>query len=129
MSQIQKSSSSSASSAASIPPEHIIALPSLSCQLSSLPAAKSIDSVSLHPTSMSAQRAAESEAKLRKLLSKNGAPQSGASSTTYASHPHARDPASGSPPLMMRKPVSRAARSLVVHLPDALRRQVKKVHA
>jgi len=46
-----------------IPADTIVALPSLSCSLSALPQAKSINNVSLHPT-MYAQRAAESEAKV-----------------------------------------------------------------
>ncbi|KAF8132882.1 hypothetical protein EV363DRAFT_80472 [Boletus edulis] len=49
--------------------DKLVALPSLSCALSSLPQATSLDCVSLHP-SMYAQHAAESEAKLRKVLSK-----------------------------------------------------------
>lgn len=61
-SQTQKSESS-ASSTKSIPPEQLIALPSLACSLSSLPQAKSIDGLSLHPT-MLAQRNAESQAKV-----------------------------------------------------------------
>ena len=44
--------------------DKLVALPSLSCALSSLPQATSLDSVSLHP-SMYAQHAAESEAKVR----------------------------------------------------------------
>jgi hypothetical protein len=42
---------------------NLVALPSLSCALSSLPQATSLDSVSLHP-SMYAQHAADSEAKV-----------------------------------------------------------------
>ena len=42
-----------------------MALPSVSCSLSSLPQARSLEQVSLHPSSMSAQHAAESEAKVR----------------------------------------------------------------
>ncbi|CAL1711040.1 unnamed protein product [Somion occarium] len=64
-------SSRSTTSSRSLAHEQLIALPSLACSLSSLPQAKSVDSVSLHPSSMSAQRAAESEAKLRKVLSKS----------------------------------------------------------
>ena len=45
--------------------EQLMALPSLSCSLSSLPQARSLEQVSLHPSSMSAQLAAESEAKVR----------------------------------------------------------------
>lgn len=44
--------------------DRLMALPSLSCSLSSLPQAKTMDSVSLHQ-SMYAQRAAEGEAKAR----------------------------------------------------------------
>ncbi|KAG1797413.1 uncharacterized protein HD556DRAFT_1233320 [Suillus plorans] len=47
--------------------DKLVALPSLSCGLSSLPQAKSMDSVSLHPN-MYAQRAAESEAKVLSSL-------------------------------------------------------------
>ncbi|KAI0777617.1 hypothetical protein BD413DRAFT_706890 [Trametes elegans] len=103
-SQTQKSNSS-ASSTKSIPPNQLVALPSLACSLSSLPQAKSIDGLSLHH-SMLAQRSAESQAKLQKALSKsstNGAPM-------YAGHPsqpaqYSPIPSSASPPLMMRKPV------------------------
>lgn len=42
-----------------------MALPSLSCSLSTLPQARTVEQVSLHPSSMSAQHAAESEAKVR----------------------------------------------------------------
>ena len=59
-------SDSSASSTRSIPPEQLIALPSLACSLSSLPQAKSIDGLSLHP-SMLAQRNAESQAKVTRI--------------------------------------------------------------
>ncbi|KAH9950704.1 hypothetical protein B0H21DRAFT_721155 [Amylocystis lapponica] len=68
-SQIQKSTSSStSSSSSSTTPQQLISLPSLSCSLSALPQAKSVDNVSLHPT-MSAQRAAESEAKVNRTFS------------------------------------------------------------
>lgn len=49
---------------ASLRHDKLVALPSLSCALSALPQATSLDSVSLHP-SMYAQHAAESEAKVR----------------------------------------------------------------
>ena len=46
-----------------------MSLPSLSCSLSTLPQARSLEQVQLHPSSMSAQLAAESEAKVRFALS------------------------------------------------------------
>ncbi|KIM86553.1 hypothetical protein PILCRDRAFT_815790 [Piloderma croceum F 1598] len=87
--------------------DRLMALPSLSCALSSLPQAKSMDSVSLHQ-SMYAQRAAEGEAKLQKVLSKTAAsysPQTPPSKPVYM-NPPPRDsnPSGSSPPLMMRKP-------------------------
>jgi len=51
-------------------PSNLIAFPSVSSSLNSLPQATSIHSVALHPN-MYAQRAAESEAKLQSALSKN----------------------------------------------------------
>ncbi|KIP04087.1 hypothetical protein PHLGIDRAFT_20078 [Phlebiopsis gigantea 11061_1 CR5-6] len=71
-------SSRSSSSSSAIAPEQLIALPSLSSALSTLPQAKSLDGVALHPNYMSAQRAAESEAKLRKVLSKTASHPSAA---------------------------------------------------
>ncbi|KAF8154744.1 hypothetical protein B0H34DRAFT_717695 [Crassisporium funariophilum] len=50
-------------------PSNLIAFPSVSSSLHSLPQATSIQNVSLHPN-MYANRAAESEAKLSKALSK-----------------------------------------------------------
>ncbi|KAI0075603.1 hypothetical protein K474DRAFT_1708872 [Panus rudis PR-1116 ss-1] len=104
-SQAQKSNSSrsSASSTNSIPPETLIALPSLACSLSSLPQAKSVDGVALHPTSMSAQRAAESEAKLRKALQKSSH-SSHSVPQAYVPNSQAYSSGSNDPPLMMRKP-------------------------
>ncbi|KAH8103329.1 hypothetical protein BXZ70DRAFT_1005758 [Cristinia sonorae] len=107
MSTAQKSTSSrsSASSTNSIPSEQLIALPSLANSLSSLPQAKNLDNLTLHQSS-SAQRAAESEAKLRKVLSK---------SNSSSSVPPAYLPSSqaqygaDSPPLMMRKPLKQKA--------------------
>ncbi|KAG1896352.1 uncharacterized protein F5891DRAFT_1054440 [Suillus fuscotomentosus] len=85
--------------------DKLVALPSLSCGLSSLPQAKSMDSVSLHPN-MYAQRAAESEAKLKNVLSKTAAShsQNPPPIPTYMNPPHqnANSPNSSSP-LMMRK--------------------------
>ncbi|KAH7890243.1 hypothetical protein F5I97DRAFT_2104 [Phlebopus sp. FC_14] len=85
--------------------EKLVALPSLSCALSSLPQATSLDCVSLHPN-MYAQRAAESEAKLKKVLSKTAAslPQNASSVPPYMNPPsHNPNTPSSSPPLMMRK--------------------------
>ncbi|KAI0708071.1 hypothetical protein C8T65DRAFT_650465 [Cerioporus squamosus] len=122
-SQAQKSNSSasSRSSTNSIPPSQLVSLPSLACSLSSLPQAKSIDGLSLHPT-MLAQHNAESQAKvtasfhpshvpvvilyrqLQKALSKSAA---NATSPTAYAVPHAQpvqySPNSNPPPLMMRK--------------------------
>ena len=52
---------------ASLRHDKLVALPSFSCALSSLPQATSLDSVSLHP-SMYTQHAAESEAKVRSIV-------------------------------------------------------------
>ncbi|KAH7907056.1 hypothetical protein BJ138DRAFT_1015122 [Hygrophoropsis aurantiaca] len=85
--------------------DKLVALPSLSCALSSLPQAKSMDSVSLHPN-MYAQRAAESEAKLKKVLSKTAAsfPQHPPPIPAYMNPPtHNPNSPNSSPPLMMRK--------------------------
>ena len=60
-----KQSPMDAATNAQLRKEQLMALPSLSCSLSSLPQARSIGQVSLHPSSMSAQHAAESEAKVR----------------------------------------------------------------
>ncbi|KAI6157221.1 hypothetical protein BKA82DRAFT_126175 [Pisolithus tinctorius] len=85
----------------------LVALPSLSCALSSLPQATSLASVSLHP-SMYTQHAAESEAKLKKVLSKTAASQPQTppppAVPAYMNPPqyHQNSPNS-SPPLMMRK--------------------------
>ncbi|KAG1741670.1 hypothetical protein EDB19DRAFT_2038722 [Suillus lakei] len=85
--------------------EKLVALPSLSCGLSSLPQAKSMDSVSLHPN-MYAQRAAQSEAKLKNVLSKTAASHSQTPPPipAYMNPPHHNpNSPSSSPPLMMRK--------------------------
>ncbi|KAI9465827.1 hypothetical protein BJY52DRAFT_1183388 [Lactarius psammicola] len=84
-------------------PSHLIALPSLSNSLSSLPQAKSLAHVSVYTSSMSGQHAADSEAKLKKALSNNAG---SAQSLAYATSP--TPPANynqASQPLMMRKPV------------------------
>ncbi|KAK7691470.1 hypothetical protein QCA50_004869 [Cerrena zonata] len=106
MSSKAPSNSSSTASKNSIAPGHMIALPSLSSSLSSLPQAKSVDAVALHPFPMSAQRSAESEAKLRKVLSHSNSNASHASApAAYATAAPSYSPGSGDPPLMMRKPL------------------------
>ncbi|KIK41098.1 hypothetical protein CY34DRAFT_13255 [Suillus luteus UH-Slu-Lm8-n1] len=87
--------------------EKLVALPSLSCGLSSLPQAKSMDSVSLHPN-MYAQRAAQSEAKLKNVLSKTASnSQNPPPIPAYMNPPHHNpNSPSSSPPLMMRKSTS-----------------------
>ncbi|KAN0125867.1 hypothetical protein V8E52_001074 [Russula decolorans] len=52
-------------------PSHLVALPSLSNSLSTLPQAKNLSHVAVYNSSMSGQHAAESEAKLKKALSNN----------------------------------------------------------
>ncbi|KAI0300546.1 hypothetical protein B0F90DRAFT_1629828 [Multifurca ochricompacta] len=85
-------------------PSHLVALPSLSNSLSSLPQAKSLAHVSVYTSSMSGQHAAESEAKLKKALSNNvGTAQGRAYSTSSAPPTSSHNQASQ--PLMMRKPV------------------------
>jgi len=96
--------------------EQLMSLPSLSCSLSNLPQARSVEQVQLHPSSMSAQLAAESEAKvrfalgsntkpvftpspqLRKVLSKSGTP----SHPSLIVTPPPNLPSSPSPQLMMK---------------------------
>jgi len=79
--------------------EQLMALPSVSCSLSSLPQARSLDHVCLHPSSMSAQHAADSEAKLRKVLSKSASSHAGPS---FVVTPPPNPPASPSPQLTMK---------------------------
>ncbi|EIW75772.1 hypothetical protein CONPUDRAFT_169053 [Coniophora puteana RWD-64-598 SS2] len=83
--------------------EKLTALPSLSCSLSSLPQATSLDGISLHH-SMFAQRAAESEAKLKKALSKTASsPQAHNAIPPYMVVPQPNPSSPGSePPLMMK---------------------------
>jgi len=83
---------------AKIRKEQLMALPSVSCSLSQLPQARSLEQVSLHPSSMSAQLAAESEAKLRKVLSKSNSPAHPSLIVT----PPPNLPSSPSPQLMMK---------------------------
>ncbi|KAF8628926.1 hypothetical protein AX15_003645 [Amanita polypyramis BW_CC] len=61
------------------PPSNLVAFPSVSASLCSLPNATSMQNIALHP-SMYATRAAESEAKLQKALS------SKANSSTKSNH-------------------------------------------
>ncbi|KAH9006465.1 hypothetical protein EDB86DRAFT_3070467 [Lactarius hatsudake] len=82
-------------------PSHLLALPSLSNSLSSLPQAKSLAHVSVYTSSMSGQHAADSEAKLKKALSNNAG---SAQSLAYAPTPPSNYN-QASQPLMMRKPV------------------------
>ncbi|KAF9788484.1 hypothetical protein BJ322DRAFT_1049124 [Thelephora terrestris] len=84
--------------AAKLRKEQLMALPSVSQALSQLPQARSVDQVSLHPSSMSAQHAAESEAKLRKVLSKSGTPHNPSVIVT----PPPNLPSSPTPQLMMK---------------------------
>ncbi|GJE92497.1 hypothetical protein PsYK624_086510 [Phanerochaete sordida] len=98
-----RSSSSSASSA--IAPNSLVALPSLASSLSSLPMARSMDGIALHPSSMSAQRAAESEAKLKKVLSKSAASNHPPSAYMAPSPTTATAYSPDSPALTMRKPL------------------------
>ncbi|KAF8498911.1 hypothetical protein BU17DRAFT_102874 [Hysterangium stoloniferum] len=110
-----KSSSSSSKTSSTKAPPPIVALPSLSSHLCSLPQAKNMESLPVHP-SQSAQRHAESEAKLKKALERNVARQSlqSASQSSHAQYPprtrlppptysEPSSPLSHSPPLMMRK--------------------------
>ena len=64
----QSTSMDAITNAKSLRKEKLMALPSVSCSLSALPQARSLEQVSLHPSSMSAQHAAESEAKVRFVL-------------------------------------------------------------
>ncbi|KII83998.1 hypothetical protein PLICRDRAFT_46790 [Plicaturopsis crispa FD-325 SS-3] len=93
-----------------VPADRITALPSLSCALSSLPQAKSIANVSLHPT-MYAHRAAESEAKLKTALSKTANSFQPPNSVPLYMNPLPRESCSpnSSQPIMMRQ--SRSHRS------------------
>ncbi|TCD67619.1 hypothetical protein EIP91_012184 [Steccherinum ochraceum] len=109
--QKSTSSRSSASSTASLPRDQLVALPSLANSLSSLPQAKTLDNLALHSSS-SAQRNAESEAKLRKVLSKTNS--SSAVPPAYLSSSQMPGYGDNSPPLMMRKPV----RVLELSIPD-----------
>ncbi|KIJ49269.1 hypothetical protein M422DRAFT_247073 [Sphaerobolus stellatus SS14] len=95
-----KASSAALNHMRSVPP--IVALPSMSSGLSTLPNARSLDKLPIHPT-LSTQRHTESEAKLLKALERNV--QRGAGHPGPPQYPHYSEPnspASHSPPLMMR---------------------------
>ncbi|PFH51579.1 hypothetical protein AMATHDRAFT_2861 [Amanita thiersii Skay4041] len=84
---------------------NIVAFPSVSSSLHTLPAATSMKNVNLHHN-MYAARAAESEAKLKKALSK-AASTNGSSNSQPIPMPVFTPPSdtstSSSPPLMMKK--------------------------
>ncbi|KAF7974484.1 hypothetical protein HWV62_12144 [Athelia sp. TMB] len=84
--------------------DRLTALPSLSGGLSSLPQAKSMDSVLLYP-GRCADRSAAAEAKLRKSLTKTASSFTLVTVTPPYMHPPPRDRSSSPPPLMMRKRV------------------------
>ncbi|KAJ2925747.1 hypothetical protein H1R20_g11354, partial [Candolleomyces eurysporus] len=83
-------------------PANLVSLPSLSSHLNALPQATSMSNVALHPH-MYANRAAESDAKLAKALSKQaasaGQPQQPMSPYQMTSSAQQQDSSS---PLMMR---------------------------
>ncbi|PPQ90156.1 hypothetical protein CVT25_012467 [Psilocybe cyanescens] len=82
-------------------PSSLVAFPSVSSSLHSLPQATSMQNVSLHPNS-NALRAAESEAKLQKALSKTSSsftPQVQPMMYRTSPLPASQDPSGG---LMMR---------------------------
>ncbi|KAF8233847.1 hypothetical protein L208DRAFT_1395041 [Tricholoma matsutake] len=79
-------------------PSSLVAFPSVSSSLHSLPHATSMNNVSLH-SNMYARRAAESEAKLQKALSKT-ASQNSSETPAYIIPP--LPPSQCSSPLMMR---------------------------
>ncbi|KIK01175.1 hypothetical protein K443DRAFT_678637 [Laccaria amethystina LaAM-08-1] len=85
-------------------PSNLISLPSLSSSLHALPHATSLQGVSLHPN-MYAQRAAESEAKLQKALSKTASnyPQQNSPMVPAYMMPPPSQPYDPSSPLMMRR--------------------------
>jgi len=85
-------------------PSHLVALPSLSNSLSTLPQAKNLSHVAVYNSSMSGQHAAESEAKLKKALSNNAGT---VQTLAYATSPTTANPTHNqtSQAIMMRKPV------------------------
>ncbi|KAL5521129.1 hypothetical protein ACEPAG_9051 [Sanghuangporus baumii] len=90
--------------------DHLTALPSVSCSLSSLPHAKGLDQVKLHHPTLGSNLPAQ-EAKLRKALSvtsqnmANG--QQTSSLPTKTSSPQSSPTACSQPPLMMRSTKSK----------------------
>ncbi|KAF8347414.1 hypothetical protein F5887DRAFT_1072403 [Amanita rubescens] len=83
-------------------PSNIVAFPSVSASLCSLPHATSMQNIAIHP-SMYALRAAESEAKLQKALSSK-ANSSAKSTPVPLPVPPLESSNSSSSPLMMKKP-------------------------
>ncbi|KAF5381542.1 hypothetical protein D9615_005615 [Tricholomella constricta] len=79
----------------------LVAFPSVSSSLHSLPHATSIQNVSLHPN-MYAQRAAESEALLQKALSKTASSFSQNPPLSPYNYPPPAQSNSNSSPIMMR---------------------------
>ncbi|RDB29823.1 hypothetical protein Hypma_013894 [Hypsizygus marmoreus] len=82
-------------------PSSLVAFPSVSSSLHSLPHATSIHNVSLHPN-MYAQHAAESEAKLQKALSKTASSLSQNPPPSPYMYPPPVQSQGCSSPLMMR---------------------------
>ncbi|TFK34656.1 hypothetical protein BDQ12DRAFT_738067 [Crucibulum laeve] len=80
-------------------PSNLVAFPSVSSSLHSLPHATSMQNVSLHPN-MYAQHNVQSEAKLQRALSSNASsPYQNSQPMYYAPPPSSQDSA-----LLMRKP-------------------------
>ncbi|KLO12342.1 hypothetical protein SCHPADRAFT_941341 [Schizopora paradoxa] len=92
--------------------QQLVALPSLSCALSSLPQAKNMDGVALHPSSFS-NRGAESEAKLRKALNITSQNAGAGMSAPMPKAPSQLSPHNcpSPPPLMMRSHKSNKIRT------------------
>ncbi|KAF8650718.1 hypothetical protein AX16_005091 [Volvariella volvacea WC 439] len=86
-------------------PSNLVAFPSVSQALHTLPRCTSMQNVALHPH-MYAQRQSESEAKLQKALSKTASTQSKQSApvTPYNLPPSQGNAGSDDAALMMRKP-------------------------
>ncbi|TFK98271.1 hypothetical protein BDV98DRAFT_607057 [Pterulicium gracile] len=82
------------------PRPQIVALPSLSSSLSSLPQARSLSHVALHPNTFS-HNVVHSEAKLKAALAKNASRSYPPSVPMYMMSPP-RSPSPDSSPIMMR---------------------------